>query len=232
MRVVTTEDPPTEVGIKRVTKDEGVFRALPKDVEEIPKDTNFNNLDSNNNMKESSIQDALEIWAREQTFSFTAEIEVERDNGVDESCVTKVNSPRVTSSRFKCVINHPLALTPLCGQRNHWDDDTCDLMPLPFDYGPKAAADASIQANSGIVNVFDDPTLMITEQPLNYCADPELYLFPTDAQNQYLQSFFPKEASLFRNDTGYYGSLLTSELKDSDGVIKGDQTSSMFMTFV
>jgi hypothetical protein len=86
LRVVTSEDLTAEVKMKCIPQDEGVFMVSPKaSSREIPSDTsNFHDLDAKTELKETSIQDALEIWAREQTFSFATEVDMEREGGVNE----------------------------------------------------------------------------------------------------------------------------------------------------
>lgn len=225
LRVVTSEDLASDEEVKRITQDEGAFRVSPKSASEVQIDSNFHDLEPKDELKETSIQDALELWAREQTFSFATEVDMDREGGVTDTCMNIMNSPHDTSSRFKCVINHPLALTPLCGPRNHWNDESCDFMPLPYDYGSMNQPKMKEVSKSLSDNTT---TSMLSGPPVYYYTDQELYLCNLDGQNRYVQQNFSKDSSLL----GYYGPYYASECMGSDGASQDDPTNSMSMTYV
>ena len=225
LRVVTNVDAVSNMNTPCIPEDNGIFRASPKSTNQVyTNEKILQNLNAKDDLKETSIQDALEIWAREQSFSFTNEVEMDREGAIIDSGTTKTSSPHVSSSRFKCVINHPLTMTPLCGPRNHWDDET--YMPLPYDYGdsdPPKATEASSQGSTCATGLYDDTTL---GPPVCYYPDQEIFLHSVDSHHPYIQS-----TDSFFHEFGYYGPHF-SESRGPESGSERDPASSTYMAYV
>ena len=128
-------------------------------------------------------------------------------------------------------------MTPLCGQKSHWNEESCDLMPLPYDYGvsssmnPPKAIEPSSQVSSSMKGKCEGmTTTMKVGPPVYYYSDldQELYLCSMDGQHPYIQQTFSTD-SFFHNDC--YGTYFP-ESTGPQVTAQGDPKNSTFLTFV